>query len=224
MRIPSSLPTVPSSTRSLVIGLAVIVAFLVLRFSGADREADALLKEVLTPTTLPQVTTTVPVLTTGVSTTQAVLWPKRVPADATVTRVIDGDTVDVVIDGSASTTRVRLLGINTPESVDPRRPVQCFGKEASRALKALVEGKRIALVEDPQADDRDRYGRWLRTLVLDETMDVNATLVRQGYAQAYVDFPMTKARRAELRALQRTAETEKVGLWNEATCAGEAYR
>lgn len=170
------------------------------------------------------VTTTVPVLSTTVSTTMLTLWPTEVKANAVVTRVIDGDTVDVLIDGTVSTTRIRLLGINTPESVDPRRPVQCFGKEASRALKELIQGERVALIEDLQADDRDKYGRWLRTIVLEDGTDVNATLVLQGYAHAYVDFPLTKARRAQLRALQAQAEGASVGLWHEATCAGEAYK
>lgn len=211
------LPSVPG-TRAYgqpLFFLILLVVFIVLRFQGE--------KEVLAPPVKP-VVPVVEVLPETVSSTQRVMSSVTSTVFGVVTRVVDGDTVDVLVEGMVSSTRIRLLGINTPESVDPRRPVQCFGKEASRVLKEWIQGERVMLVEDPQADDRDRYGRWLRTIVLEDTTDVNATLVLQGYAQAYVDFPMTKTRRAALRALQRQAEAAKAGLWNEATCAGESYK
>lgn len=208
-----------SELRGSLLFVVMLVVFLLLKFSEETKPPTQPIKS----NASFSVSTTIPVVSTVVSTTRIVLWPEPTKTNAQVTRVIDGDTVDVLIDGMVSTTRVRLLGINTPESVDPRRPVQCFGKEASRAVKDMVEGKRVALLEDLQADDRDRYGRWLRTLVSEEGMDINATLVFQGYAHAYVDFPLTKTRRAQLRMLQSRAETDRVGLWNEATCAGETY-
>lgn len=162
--------------------------------------------------------------TTSLDTTNLVVrWPHVVTATAMVTRVVDGDTVEVVLDDQDGKIKVRMLGINTPESVDPRRSVQCFGKEASQALKRVAEGRRVALIEDPQADDRDKYGRLLRTIVLEDGMDVNATLVKQGFAHAYLSFPLSKARKAQLSALQREAEQAERGLWNPLTCSGEAY-
>lgn len=157
------------------------------------------------------------------SSTVSVAWPEAVSSTARVMHVVDGDTVDVLVDGETKVTRIRLLGINTPESVDPRKPVQCFGKEASKQVKTWIEGKRVALVEDAQADDHDKYGRLLRILVLEDKTDVNATLVAQGYAHAYVDFPMKKARKAQLRTLEREAQAGERGLWNPSTCHGEAY-
>ena len=159
----------------------------------------------------PQVTTTLPV----------VKWPDTVVSNALVTKVVDGDTVDVLLDDQTTVTRLRLLGINTPETVDPRKPVQCFGHEASNHMKELVSNKRIFVVADPQADDHDKYGRTLRALVLEDGMDVNATMVAQGYAYAYLDFPLNKQRKALLRHLQTEAQTNGLGLWSAQTCNGQ---
>lgn len=223
MAFPSfSGSTVSKETRSLLVFAAVFIAFVLLKAVGGTEslEIDSFPAPTVSSTTTG---TTVPVREARVSTT-TIAWSETVVPNAVVTRVVDGDTADVLIDGTSSTTRIRLLGINTPESVDPRRPVQCFGKEASMALKELIQGERVALMEDPQADDRDRYGRWLRTIVLEDGTDANATMIIQGYAHAYLDFPLSKARKAQLRALQAQAEAAKTGLWNEATCAGEAYK
>lgn len=158
------------------------------------------------------------------STLPVVHWPSMVSSTAVVTRVIDGDTVDVLFDDEKKAVRLRLLGINTPESVDPRRPVQCFGKEASKHMKDLVENKRVAVLSDVQADDRDKYGRLLRALVLEDQTDVNGVMVAQGYAHAYLDFPLNKNRKAQLRRLEAEAKENGYGLWNIQTCAGEAYK
>lgn len=144
----------------------------------------------------------------------------HIVTNALVVNVIDGDTVEVKIDGQDVIANVRLLGINTPESIDPRRPVQCFGKEASNFTKQLMAGKRVALHEDVQADDRDKYGRFLRNVLLEDGTDVNAMLIKEGYAYAYVSFPLNKERKAELRRLQEEASASKRGLWNVETCDG----
>lgn len=159
---------------------------------------------------------------TSSSTLPVVRWPKAVSTTALVTNVVDGDTVDLLFDGEAKALRVRLLGINTPESVDPRRPVQCFGKEASKHVKELLLNKRVAAVSDIKADDRDKYGRLLRELVMGDGTDVNATLVAQGYAHAYLDYPLDKQRKAQLRQIQAEAQKQKQGLWNEKTCDGKS--
>lgn len=144
----------------------------------------------------------------------------RIVTNALVVRVVDGDTIEVRIDGGSEIEKIRLLGINTPESVDPRRPVQCFGKEASKFAKQLMEGKRITLKEDVQADDRDKYGRLLRNILLEDGTDVNALLIKEGYAYAYVSFPLNKDRKAEMRRLEQEARTAKRGLWSPETCDG----
>ncbi len=141
--------------------------------------------------------------------------------NAFVVRVVDGDTIDVKIDGQSAQATIRLLGVNTPETVDPRRPVQCFGHEASAFTKQQLEGKRIKLEADLEADDIDKYNRLLRNVVMEDGTDFNAMLVREGYAYAYTDFPMNKYRKTFLKQLQDMAEKNQAGLWSPTTCAGQ---
>ncbi|MCE9586008.1 thermonuclease family protein [Candidatus Uhrbacteria bacterium] len=139
--------------------------------------------------------------------------------NALAIRAVDGDTIEVLLDGSAVNVKVRLLGIDTPESVDPRKPVQCFGKEASKHTAELVEGKRVRLDADPKADEVDKYGRLLRNVILSDGIDLNAELVADGYAHAYLSYPLDARRKAELTRLQEEAKAAQRGLWNPETCA-----
>jgi micrococcal nuclease len=122
-------------------------------------------------------------------------------------KVVDGDTIDVQLGGR--TARVRYIGINTPETVDPRRPVQCFGKEASAKNKELVDGKVVRLERD--VSETDRYGRLLRYVYVGELF-VNAELVRQGYAQASA-YPPDVKHQDLFRSLEREAREAGRGLW-----------
>lgn len=140
--------------------------------------------------------------------------------NAFVTRSVDGDTLQVLIDGQKDAVTVRLLGVNTPETVDPRRPVECFGKEASNFTKDKTQNRRVRLDDDPEADEIDKYGRLLRNIILEDGTDFNAELVRQGYANAYVSFPLASERKAELLRLEAEAKEAKRGLWNSETCPG----
>src|SRR3989344_5448521 len=99
---------------------------------------------------------------------------------ATVVSVVDGDTIK--IEGGEI---VRYIGVDTPETVDPRRPIECFGKEASGKNKQLVQGKVVELEKD--VSERDRYGRLLRYIWIGDTM-VNEVLVREGFARV-ATFP-----------------------------------
>lgn len=130
-----------------------------------------------------------------------------IPGLARVVRVVDGDTIDVQLDGSVE--RVRYIGIDTPETVDPRRPVECFGHEASRRNTELVEGQRVELERD--VSERDAFGRLLRYVYVDGQM-VNALLVQEGYAFA-VSFPPDVRHQDLLRDLERVAREEGRGLW-----------
>ncbi len=121
-----------------------------------------------------------------------------------VVRVIDGDTIE--IEGGV---RIRYIGVNTPESVDPRKKVQCFGEEASAYNKKLVEGKRVRLEAD--VEDKDRYGRLLRYVWRGDTM-VNEQLVQGGYAQVMTIPPNVKYVE-RFKQAQTTARTAKKGLW-----------
>lgn len=200
--------------------LAVLLVWVALRLFGVDTAPD----EGTGPVPSVSSTTSPAIESSATSSLPVVRRPDALPSNARVTRVVDGDTVDALQDGETKIVRIRLLGINTPESVDPRRPVECFGKEASRALRERVEGERVRLIEDPKADDRDRYGRLLRELALEDGTDVNATLVAQGYAHAYLDFPLDKDRKAQLRRLEGEARAAERGLWDPRACGGEAVR
>lgn len=122
-----------------------------------------------------------------------------------VTRVIDGDTIEV--EGGE---RVRYIGIDTPETVDPRKPVQCFGVEASNKNKELVEGKMVRLEKD--ITDRDKYNRLLRYVYVGDTF-INLELVKQGFAYSYSYPPDIKYQEQFLKAQQEAREAKR-GLWN----------
>jgi len=127
---------------------------------------------------------------------------------AQVTRVVDGDTIEVLMAGI--TYRIRYIGIDTPETVDPRRPVQCYGREASARNRELVEGKTVELEKD--VSETDEFGRLLRYVWVDGEM-VNATLVREGYAVAATYPPDVKHQELFL-GLQREAIDAGRGLWS----------
>ena len=129
---------------------------------------------------------------------------------AIVTRVVDGDTIDVLIDEKEF--RVRYIGIDTPETVDPRRPVGCFGVEASRRNRELVDGMTIGLEKD--VSETDRFGRLLRYVWLGGEM-VNAALVAGGYATASA-FPPDIQYSDMFLDLQREAREAGLGLWGDA--------
>jgi len=121
-----------------------------------------------------------------------------------VTRVIDGDTIE--IEGGQ---RVRYIGIDTPETVDPRKPVQCFGVEASNKNKQLVEGKRVRLEKD--ITETDRYGRLVRYVYVDDVF-INLKLVAEGFAYSYT-YPPDVKYQSQFVEVQRVAREQKRGLW-----------
>jgi micrococcal nuclease len=161
-----------------------------------------------TPDSEPSATGTSAATTPSVTaapTTNAGLPDGLTPAR--VTRVVDGDTIEVEIDGTEYT--VRYIGIDTPETVHPSQPVGCFGPEASARNKALVEGKTVGLERD--VSDTDRFGRLLRYVYVDGEM-VNAALVRDGYAQSSTYPPDVKHQDTFIE-LQRQARESGRGLW-----------
>lgn len=139
--------------------------------------------------------------------------------NALAIRAVDGDTIEVRIDGASEDVKVRLLGVDTPESVDPRRPVECFGKEASKYTASRVDGRRVRLEADPKADEVDKYGRLLRNVILGDGTDLNAALIADGYAHAYLSFPLDARRKAELTRLEEEAKLARRGLWSPDTCS-----
>ncbi len=133
---------------------------------------------------------------------------------AVVKRAVDGDTLAVIVGGVEE--KVRLLGIDTPESVDPRRAVECYGKEASKQMDQLVTGHDVIMLQDPTNDDRDRYGRLLRYIYLRDGTFVNEWMVEHGYAFAYTTYPFQF--KNSFVKLERIARSNELGLWNSAVC------
>jgi micrococcal nuclease len=132
----------------------------------------------------------------------------RGPLTVTVTSVVDGDTI-VAQRESGTEMKVRIVGIDTPETVDPRRPPQCYGPEASAETHALLEGKTVILETKPD-EDKDKYGRLLRYVRLNGE-DVGAQLIREGYAFSYRSFPHPRLK--DYNALEKEAKKEKRGVW-----------
>lgn len=128
---------------------------------------------------------------------------------ATVNRVIDGDTVDVDINGA--TRRVRVLGIDTPETKKPYAPVECFGLEATaRAETLLPPGSTVTVVTDNAADTSDKYGRDLRHITTADGDNVGQLLVSEGYAET-MTFPHSLA--VSYGAAEASARDQRHGLW-----------
>ncbi len=126
-----------------------------------------------------------------------------------VTHVSDGDTFSVEMAGKTET--VRLIGIDTPETKDPRKPVQCFGKVASDKAKELLTGKAVRLEADPANSDRDKYRRLLRYAYLPDGTMINQYMVQNGFAFAYTIFPNSKL--DLFRAWEHEAHQAGRGLW-----------
>ncbi|MBI2334252.1 thermonuclease family protein [Candidatus Daviesbacteria bacterium] len=133
----------------------------------------------------------------------------------TVSSVIDGDTIQVVIDSKKET--IRLIGIDSPETVDPRKPVQCFGKEASAKLKSLISGKSVRLEADQSQDNRDKYQRFLRYVFLEDGTNVNKLMVSEGFAYEYT-YNTPYKYQSEFKQAQKEAEENKRGLWADNAC------
>ncbi len=129
-----------------------------------------------------------------------------------VVEFFDGDTIAVDMNGVSE--KIRLIGVDTPETHDPRKSVQCYGKQASEFTKNLIGNNPVRLEADPTNQNRDRYNRLLRYAYLPNGTLVNSELIKQGYGFAYTSFPFQKLE--EFRELQRQAQEQNRGLWS--TC------
>ena len=177
--------TLPVKKVSIGLGILVVLIVLIASLSGNDEQAK-------------QEDKTVPLVTESAT--------GEIPNGNTVlaVRVIDGDTIE--IEGGQ---KVRYIGIDTPETVDPRKPVQCFGIEASNRNKQLVEGKRIRLEKD--VSETDKYNRLLRYVYVDDVF-INLALVRDGFAYSST-FPPDVKYQDQFTEAQRLAREQNKGLW-----------
>ena len=136
--------------------------------------------------------------------------------EAVVTRVVDGDTLSVKLDGKDE--KVRLIGIDTPETVDRRQEIECFGKEATLAMKKMVENKKILLESDTTQDNRDRYRRLLRYVFLPDGIFVNQRMIENGFAYEYT-YETSYRYQKEFKLSEAKARNEGTGLWSEDACS-----
>ena len=137
----------------------------------------------------------------------------------TVTEVIDGDTIR-----TSKHNKIRLVGIDTPETKHPRKPVQCFGAEASQKMKDLVSGKAVYLVADPAQSSKDKYGRDLFYIYLEDGTNIAYVMIREGYGHEYTYNSNPHRWQSQFREAQRLAREENKGLWSPTTCSGDTEK
>jgi micrococcal nuclease len=133
-----------------------------------------------------------------------------------VVSITDGDTIKIRLNEKTET--VRLVNMNTPETVDPRRPVECMGKEASEKMTELVSRKKVRLEIDETQTERDRYGRLLRFVFLEDGTDVGLELIKQGFAESSPYGSSPHKYLDEYKSAQSQAQTEQIGLWDPDIC------
>lgn len=142
---------------------------------------------------------------------EAAKFAGTVPAGSyQVTEFVDGDTITVDMNGK--TEKIRMIGVDTPETNDPRKSVECFGKAASEYTKQLIGDKPVRLEADSLSTNRDRYNRLLRYVYTSDGKLVEAEVIKNGYGFAYTSFPFSKLE--EFRAYELEARTQKRGLWS----------
>ena len=141
-----------------------------------------------------------------------------------VGRVVDGDTLVVEMNGKS--VKIRLIGLDTPETVDPRKPVQCFGIEASNKAKEMFTGKRVRIETDSSQGEYDKYGRLLAYVYLPDLPDsagkaggtlFNEYMIAEGYGHEYT-YNLPYKYQSEFKAAEAQARAEKKGLWADGVC------
>lgn len=146
-----------------------------------------------------------------------------------VTKVVDGDTIVININGKNTT--VRLIGLDTPETVDPQSslrsrsyyggvgqaPVQCFGVHASDKAKEVLAGKRVRLEMDPSQGEFDKYGRLLAYVFLPDGTNFNELMISEGFGHEYT-YALPYKYQKEFKVTEAAAREQKKGLWAPDAC------
>lgn len=136
--------------------------------------------------------------------------PDDVDGPFAVTKVVDGDTIWVRVGGDR--VKLRLIGIDTPETVDPGKPVGCFGPEASAEAARLLSDSSVYLELDPSQGETDRYDRTLAYVWMADGTMFNLEMIRKGFAREYTyDDPYEY--QAPFREAEQLATSDGVGLW-----------
>jgi micrococcal nuclease len=136
-----------------------------------------------------------------------------------VVEVVDGDTVKIDYEGR--TEAIRLIGIDTPETVHPNQPVECFGREASEHARELLEGESVAFRPDENKDTRDRYGRLLGYIFFEDGRNFGEVMIEDGYAYEYTYQGEEYEFQDQFNMVEQEAREAERGLWAEDTCGGE---
>lgn len=200
--------------RSKFIGVGIVLFLFVILitgiFGGKTKTNDKKSAEVKSA----QTEVAAPVISD--SPTVSILSDKQ-PAE--VLKVIDGDTIAVSINGQKQT--IRIIGINTPETVDPRKTVECFGAEASNKAKEYFKDMeyKVWLREDSTQGDKDKYKRLLRYVFTDDgSQDYGLQMIRDGYAYEYT-YSTPYKYQEEYKKAQADAQIKKLGLWADNICS-----
>jgi len=138
-----------------------------------------------------------------------------------IIEVVDGDTVKAEGNGKVET--IRLIGVDTPETVDPRKTVQCFGQEASSFTKTALTGKSVKLEADASQGNLDKYNRLLRYVLLEDGTNFNKSLLSEGYAYEYT-YNIPYKYQVDFKAAQKAAENGDKGLWAASACDGKTTK
>lgn len=179
--------------------LGILLILVGLVWNGISSLTSKKTNVIPTPTTVISKTTPTPVAS------NSAILGEKVYQEVLVLEVVDGDTIKI-----ESGKTVRYIGINTPETVDPRRKAECFGKEASNKNKEFVAGKKVRLEKD--VSETDKFGRLLRYVYVGNVF-VNDFLVSQGYAYASSYPPDIKYQEQFQEAEQEARENSR-GLWS----------
>jgi micrococcal nuclease len=183
----------------------------------AQPQASASLAAALATAQEVQYNPATPSRTPFVPTSQPQLSPAQSSGDTyySVTKVVDGDTITVHLNGTAET--IRLIGINTPETVDSRKSVECFGTHAAAAAKSLLTGKKVRIEKDPTQGERDKYDRLLAYVWREDGLFFNEYMVQEGYAYEYT-YDKPYAYQTRFKAQQASAQMQQKGLWAPGIC------
>jgi len=190
-------------------GAFVLLVVIILVVPSSDKKEEVQMEQ-----NLPSVS---PVVSSK-ATVKATQKPQAT-GEYSVVKVVDGDTLDLNINGKVE--RVRLIGMNTPETVDPRKPVECFGKEASNRAKELLTGKSVKIEADPTGDTRDKYDRLLLYIFLGDGTNFAKKMIMDGYAYEYT-YDVKYKYQAEFKEAQIYAEQNMLGLWAPGVCQSTA--
>ena len=142
--------------------------------------------------------------------------PQGIQGPFTVLKVVDGDTIHVSANGQKL--KIRMIGLDTPETVDPRKPVQCFGLEASAQAKTILGGQSVCLETDPSQDSVDRFGRTLAYVWTESGRLFNLDMIADGFAFEYT-YDLPYRYQQDFKAAENDARAQERGLWSPNACA-----